>query len=104
MHRGKTLIQNYFTLESSDVRNNGFVDNYNLVKTMKGNDILFRVTGCAEFSITTPKGIDFNYKEGKWIFRNLEWYISMLCSLLKGERTVMESLLNYLFFIIQKKN
>ncbi|MCH5021531.1 hypothetical protein I1A44_19115 [Pectobacterium atrosepticum] len=103
MRRGKTQIQNYFTLESSDIRNNGFVDNYNLVKTMKGNDILFRVTGCAEFSITTPKGIDFNYKEGKWIFRNLEWYIFMLCSLLKAERNVMESLLNYLFLLSNRR-
>ncbi|MFJ5371470.1 hypothetical protein ACIPTP_02875 [Pectobacterium versatile] len=103
MHRGKIQINNYFNLTGADVSNNAFVDNYNLVKTIKGNDILYRVTGCAEFSITTPKGIDFNYKEGKWSFRNFEGCISMLCTLLGAHRYVMESLLNYLFSLSKKR-
>lgn len=103
IHKGKIKLNHYFNLAGSETNNSNFVDNYNLVRTLKGNDILFRVTGCAEFSITTPKGIDFNYKEGKWTFRNFEGCITLLSTLTGSHHFVIENLLNYLLSISKKR-
>lgn len=96
-------IEHCFYLTHKEITQDNFIENFNLIKTIMGNDILFRVTGENEVSITTSSGMDFNYKENRWQLRMFDGYTTMMCKILDVKVEFVESLLGYLFQIAKER-
>ena len=47
-----------------------FVEDYTLGRTIRDGDVIFRVSGPAEYAVTGADGLDFTYKERAWRLRD----------------------------------
>ncbi|MNJ37126.1 hypothetical protein D3C77_319340 [compost metagenome] len=100
----KNLItSNLFITNDSETSLSTFVDDYTLSKSIKGSDILLRVTSTSELSIVGSEGIEFNYKENMWRARNLTKISSIIRSSLEVDESFAQALIFFLFYLSRER-
>ncbi|WP_153012989.1 hypothetical protein [Pseudacidovorax intermedius] len=80
-----------------------FVDDYTLSKTIKGGDVLFRVSSQSEWSITGSEGIEFGFREGRWRARNLDQISKLVRATLQVQENFVQGLLFYVFYLSRRR-
>ncbi|MCO3847763.1 hypothetical protein QOT70_19310 [Pseudomonas aeruginosa] len=96
-------ISNLFVVDSSRQSLGSFVDDYTLSKTIKGSDVLFRVTSQSEFSIVGSEGVEFNYKENGWRVRDLNKIAEVIRATLGVDEPFVQSLLYYILYLSRRR-
>ncbi|WP_282363254.1 hypothetical protein [Pseudomonas sp. PS01297] len=96
-------ISNLFVVDSSRQSLGSFVDDYTLSKTIKGSDVLFRVTSQSEFSIVGSEGVEFNYKENGWRVRDLNKIAEVVRASLGVDEPFVQSLLYYILYLSRRR-
>ncbi|MDE4540631.1 hypothetical protein SAMN02745900_04831 [Pseudomonas sp. URIL14HWK12:I8] len=96
-------ISNLFVVDSSRQSLGSFVDDYTLSKTIKGSDVLFRVTSQSEFSIVGSEGVEFNYKENGWRVRDLNKIAEVIRVTLGVDEPFVQSLLYYILYLSRRR-
>lgn len=96
-------VGNLFMADASRQVARSFVDDYTLSKTVMGGDVLFRVTSQAELSITGSRGIEFNFKEGRWRVRNLLEIARLVQVTLSVSETFVQRFLFFVFYLSRRR-
>lgn len=94
-------ITHFFCLDE-ELKQNTYLNNLTLSNTLKGGDVLFRVENEKEFSIITSDGIEFNYNENHWRFRDFSALKKLLLNYAVFPEDIFDSLLFYLFHCSKK--
>jgi hypothetical protein len=96
-------VSNLFVVDSYRQSLGSFVDDYTLSKTVKGGDVLFRVTSRSEYSIVGSEGVEFNYKENGWRVRDLNKIAEVVRVSLGVDESFVQSLLYYILYLSRRR-
>lgn len=96
-------MRNCFILDNIPSGINDFKTYHLLSNTLKGGDVLLRVTSENELSIVGSSGIEFNYKENRWRLRDINQISALISRELGVSDNFVNSFLFYVFYLSKRR-
>ena len=96
-------MRNCFVLDNASLDLNEFKAHHVLNNTLKGGDVLLRVTSENELSIVGSSGKEFNYKENRWRLRDIDQISSLIMEVLSVSEEFVQSFLFYVLYLSKRR-